>query len=451
MAAKLVQTTTPGIYRRHVKDCDRKGRCDCAYVVVYDSKAQTFGTLAEAREGKRIAQRKGKLSRAHATGLHRDEPQTECPDCQQQQCDRERSEPTLHEYSLEVIERYHGTGRRGYREETRDEDRRLLQRYTLEHFPADVRLSDVGPKQIADFIGWLVKQPSNRGGTLSDSSVRNALKPLRFVLATARREGMIAHNPASEAVLPHRPRVEDDDDSPRPFPRVDAVETMELVVSLIHPDHRAMFELLAATGVRRSELLALEVRHLALDGDRPHVKVRQRLRRRRGNGLVVGPLKSRYARRDLPIPFAVADRLRPLVAGRPDHQLAFRSKVGTALDPDNLAERVLAPACAEGGVSWAGFHTFRHTAASRLFAAGRNVVTVQQWLGHHSPSFTLDTYVHLLDADLGEPLEAKPSARKAEGWGADLAPVGLRVKKRSSQRPETAATVGGALTGDLLH
>jgi integrase len=32
-------------------------------------------------------------------------------------------------------------------------------------------------------------------------------------------------------------------------------------------------------------------------------------------------------------------------------------------------------------------------------------VQVQRWLGHHSASFTLDTYVHLLDNDLGEPLE----------------------------------------------
>jgi integrase len=55
-------------------------------------------------------------------------------------------------------------------------------------------------------------------------------------------------------------------------------------------------------------------------------------------------------------------------------------------------------------VGWAGFHTFRHTVASRLFAAGRNVVQVQRWLGHHSASFTLDTYVHLLDGDLGEPV-----------------------------------------------
>jgi hypothetical protein len=30
---------------------------------------------------------------------------------------------------------------------------------------------------------------------------------------------------------------------------------------------------------------------------------------------------------------------------------------------------------------------------------------VQRWLGHHSPAFTLATYVHLLREDLGEPLD----------------------------------------------
>ncbi len=90
----------------------------------------------------------------------------------------------------------------------------------------------------------------------------------------------------------------------------------------------------------------------------------------------------------------------------------FRSTAGTVLDPDNLAMRVLAPACAAAGVEWAGFHTFRHTVASRLFEEGRNVVQVQRWLGHHSASFTLDTYVHLLDNDLGEPLNGSVSSAK---------------------------------------
>jgi len=330
MAAKLVKTNTPGIYRRHATTCDRNGCCDCSYVVVYDSKARTFGTMDEAREGKRIAQRQSKLSKAHAAGLHQDEPRDECPDCERERQARDGAEPLLHDYSREVIARYIGTSRRGYREETRDEDRRLLERYALAYFAPEVRLRDVGPMQIAEFIGWLCRRPSKRGGALADRSVRNALKPVRIVLATARREGLIAHNPASDAVLPHREELDDDEELPRPF----LGDTMKLVVSLIHPRHREMFEVLAATGVRRSELLAFEVRHLALDGDRPHIKVRQRVRRRNGIGLMVGPLKSRYARRDLPMPLEVADRLRSRVTGRGERELVFRSTTGTILDPD---------------------------------------------------------------------------------------------------------------------
>ena len=28
-----------------------------------------------------------------------------------------------------------------------------------------------------------------------------------------------------------------------------------------------------------------------------------------------------------------------------------------------------------------------------------------KWLGHHSAAFTLDTYVHLLSDDIGEPID----------------------------------------------
>jgi integrase len=275
--------------------------------------------------------------------------------------------------------------------------------------PSPGRSSDGPPEEITPtaidkFIGWLCKQPNGRGGVLSDKSVRNALGPLTAWLASAKREGLIKINPAVGAALPHRPQIEEDEELPRPFPRIDGKETMELVVSLVHPDHRLMFELLAATGVRRSELLAFEVRHLALDGVQPHVRIRQRTRWQKGQGQVIGPLKSRHARRELPIPVDLADRLRAHVAGREPDALVFESPLGGPYDPAHLWTRVLSPACAEAGVEWAGFHTFRHTVASRMFAAGRNPKQVQHWLGHHSAAFTLKTYVHLLDEDdLGGP------------------------------------------------
>ena len=64
--------------------------------------------------------------------------------------------------------------------------------------------------------------------------------------------------------------------------------------------------------------------------------------------------------------------------------------------------RVLKPAARRGGVPWAGFHTLRHTCATRLFERWLNAKQVQAWLGHHRASFTLDTYVHLLSDELPE-------------------------------------------------
>ena len=74
------------------------------------------------------------------------------------------------------------------------------------------------------------------------------------------------------------------------------------------------------------------------------------------------------------------------------------------MSDQNLRHRTLAPAAEEVGVAWAGFHASRHWTASQLISEGRNIVQVSRWLGHHSPSFTLDTYVSLLPGEVVEPL-----------------------------------------------
>ena len=194
-----------------------------------------------------------------------------------------------------------------------------------------------------------------------------------------------------------------------------------------------MFELLAATGVRRSELLAFEVRHLALDSERPHVKVRQRVRRRKGIGLVVGPLKSRHARSDLPVPLEVADRLLPLVAGRGDRELVFRStdrddpRPGQSGRPDPRAG-VLGSRRGVGRLS----HLQAYGGVAACSPRAATWCRCSAGSGTTSPSFTLDTYVHLLADDLGEPLAplGRPSVSQDRSG---------RVKKKSSERPETPA------------
>jgi hypothetical protein len=207
---------------------------------------------------------------------------------------------------------------------------------------------------------------------------------------------------------------------PLPFPCVDGTETMELVVQLVHSDHRPMFRLLAATGLRRSELLALEVRHLHLAGDQPHVKVRQRTRWQKGKGQVLGPLKSRHARRDLPIPLEVADELQARLAGREPGALAFAGLRGP-YDPHHVHARVLAPACEEAGVEWAGFHTFRHTIASRMFASTGSATTPRRSRSRLTSTcwtaiLAVRSRLGGFGETIGETHEARRSAARA-AWG----------------------------------
>ena len=243
-----------------------------------------------------------------------------------------------------------------------------------------------------------VRSVKQDGRALSDATVRKILGPVRTCLATTVREGLIRHNPARDADLPHRPVAADDEHDVS----VLSHEQVDTFLRIVHPSYRLFFELLAVTGMRVSEAIGLQWRHLELEGSAPHIKVRQAFVRGE-----VSPLKTRHSRRDIPLDYELVVSLRRYRADSKwpgDGHHVFTTGAGTPLQVNNLRRRVLKPAAEEAGVSWAGFHTFRHTCASILFACGRNTVQVQRWLGHHSAAFTLATYVHLMDGDIGEPL-----------------------------------------------
>jgi integrase len=290
------------------------------------------------------------------------------------------------------VKAYRGTGRRGFRENTRAEYVRLLDSYAHEFFPERLRLVDVRPQHLAAFVSWLADPAKHGGQTLAPASIRNAVIPVRAALSTAFREGVIRTNPATGLVIPHVDVIaEDDDEQVRALSR----EQLRLVLDLAGRD-RLLIETLASTGLRISELLELQVRDLHLDGSAPHVRVRRAIVRGK-----VGPPKSRHGRRSVPLPQSLVHRLRVHVADLPDTPEApvFASGSGKPLDPDNLRRRTLAPLLAEAGVPWASFHTFRHSYASMHIAAGANIVALSRALGHHSASFTLTVYAHLLEGD----------------------------------------------------
>ena len=133
-----------------------------------------------------------------------------------------------------------------------------------------------------------------------------------------------------------------------------------------------------------------------VDLGRQRVKVRRRLYRG-----ALAPPKSRYGRRDVPLAPGLAQALWSAHGKAADEALVFSGEGGRPLDP-STAYRAVKAAAKAAGVPWAGPHALRHSCATVLFRNGLNAKQVQLWLGHHSPAFTLATYVHLLPDDLPE-------------------------------------------------
>lgn len=374
MVLPLEPTDVPGVYRRGSK-----------FVAIYRAGGrqhkESAHTLAEARaiklarEGEARAARRG---------------------------------PTLHTYALAWLDRYSGTGHDSVCEATRHEYRRLLVNFALSYFDREVRVRDLDRAALQRFVDWLTTRPG-RDGRLCDRSIANALTPLRLALDAAVADGLLDDNPAEHVVLPRRRAGRAWSARERRF--LTRPELMRLLDE-VRAKWRPLFELLAATGLRISEAVGLRWSDLVLEEPTPHLQVRRAIVK----GATVAP-KSRHGARLIPLAPELAAMLlahRPREAG--EDTSVFPGRDGGASDQGSLRRRVLAPAAERAGLTGVGFHTLRHTCASMLIESGLSPLRLQRWTGHHSPAFTLETYGHLIDGDLGPALDLRNELRPVGSW-----------------------------------
>ena len=90
----------------------------------------------------------------------------------------------------------------------------------------------------------------------------------------------------------------------------------------------------------------------------------------------------------------------------------FANLRGRPGDYTALRRRVLAPAAQAAGLPAIGFHALRRTATTELLDVGVPLKQVQEWLGHHDPSFTLAVYAKARPGDVAD-LDALYLARDA--------------------------------------
>jgi integrase len=168
-------------------------------------------------------------------------------------------------------------------------------------------------------------------------------------------------------------------------------------------DWTVMVAVAASTGLRLSELLGLRWQDVSVDEN--VLRVRAQLSKatsRRPPRLV--PLKTGAGERDVYLLPELSEILKRLKTkafqkghAKPE-SLVFCTREGKPLSQRN-AHRALRSAGDQGGLNPEGaqpvsWHDLRHTAISRLIAAGLDVVEVQRQAGHARPSITLDVYSH---------------------------------------------------------
>ena len=120
-------------------------------------------------------------------------------------------------------------------------------------------------------------------------------------------------------------------------------------------EEQALYVLLGATGLRISEALALETRHL-VNGGRT-IEVRQQVHRRKP--VIVPYLKTDAGSRDVDVNEEVAEYLRAFIKGK--NGLLFKTRNGTPYLHNNLEQRWLTPRLQAMQIDGKGmgFHAFR--------------------------------------------------------------------------------------------
>ena len=229
------------------------------------------------------------------------------------------------------------------------------------------------------------------------STVKNVLAPIREMFNHAIEDGHVTFNPALRVL--RRSRTEEGEQKEK----ASFLTREELGVLLRtgqehFPDYYPFVSLLARTGLRLGEAVALQWGDLDLTGR--FVEVRRTMVYR-----TLTLPKSGKARR-VDLSRQLTDTLKALLLERKKETLkkgwgevppwVFTTETGNLLDPDNFRGRVWYKLLAKAGLRHIRIHDLRHTFASLLIQNGESLAYVKEQMGHHSIKITVDTYGHLV-------------------------------------------------------
>lgn len=298
------------------------------------------------------------------------------------------------------------------------------------------KLQDIQPDMLQQFINSksISGRLNGKSGGNSAKTVLNIRNMIHAALKQANINGLVNRNASDFVKAPKQQKKE---------MRVLTVDEQETLIAAATNDKYGCPIVLALyTGMRIGEVLSLKHEDVCLDKDEAVIHVRTSIKREYKDSstadyevfndsedkktvLMRSTPKTFSSKRDIPlVPEAVEVLLKQLEiiksdkenAGMAyaDHGFIFANAIGMPFDQRTYADhfnRIVAAAGIEKVIQLGtndvsvGFHTLRHTFATRAVENGMDILVLSRILGHSSPTTTLNKYGHVLHEHMKNSME----------------------------------------------
>lgn len=218
---------------------------------------------------------------------------------------------------------------------------------------------------------------------------------LKSLFAMAVDDEIMAKNPMLKIKPPQKKKV-------REMVTLTSEQVTEFLNTITNKEHKTLFKLAFASGLRRSELLGL--RWSDVDFKKSTISVNQTGLKVDGHAVISQTTKNKTSRRTISVDAGTMaalkshkvtiDKRRLKCIHWINNDLVFPGKKGNPRNPDELSKLARKYSMAIGVENFT-MHCTRHTHATLLIEAGINFKVLQTRLGHSNFKETMDTYSHV--------------------------------------------------------